>query len=83
MKVLFLGFALTLSLGLFASDVSKFNDVLVKGVQKDLKDQNEDSFKSNKPMRAPASVESHPADLPQDEKKQNKSNVKQLGPTNW
>lgn len=83
MKTCFIFLALSLATA-SASEVKKFNDALIKGVQKDLETDNVDSFKKPTPSRAPASVEAnHPGDMPKDEQKFNKMNQKQLGNSSW
>ncbi len=64
------------------AEVKKFNDALIKSVEKDLKTDNDAGFKKQGASRAPASVDEGAGDLPKEEQKIEK-NFKQLGTNKW
>ena len=80
-KIAFIIFFSQLS---YATEVKDFNRALIEGVKKDIEADNDDAFKKKVPMRGPASVEAaHPSGVPKDEKRIEKMNIKQIGPSKW
>ncbi len=66
-----------------ADEIKDFNKVLLQGVRKDIKNENNDSFK-RPAARGPASVQE--ADIEphiEEDKKIDKMNIKQLGSSKW
>ncbi len=68
-----------------SGEVKRFNDALMQKVQHDINTQNDDQFRVKSTVgRGPASVESSPEGLYiQDDKKIDKMNQRQFGPSKW
>lgn len=83
MKLLILTALIFMSFSGFSKEVKNFNKVLIREVQKDIQNENDQTFrKKNSPMRGPASVSEERTAPPMEETKIDK-NVKQLGHKNW
>ena len=66
------------------TEVKKLNDALMKDVQKDISDENNDSLKRVSRGPASAEVEMEPeGKYIEDQKKIDKSNFRQIGPNKW
>lgn len=67
-----------------ASEMKDFNKLLIKDVQKDIQNQNDQRFRTKEVTRGPASVG---ADIEgsqiEETKKVEKSNFRQIGPNKW
>ena len=76
---------LVLSSGVaLAKDVKNFNKVLIDDVQKDIKTDNDQTFKKdNSPMRNPASAEVENEEAASPDNSQFEKKVNQLGNTKW
>lgn len=71
------------SIAAFAADVKDFNRVLIKDVQHDIHNDNDQALKTNMaPMRGPASVDEVER-VPNQEVKFEKRNVRQTGMEKW
>ncbi len=83
MKI-FIIFSLLVSTVSFASEMQDFNKLLIKDVQKDIDNQNDQRFKTKEVKRGPASVG---ADVEgsqiEETQKLEKSNFRQIGPNKW
>ena len=85
MKYAFLSFLLVLSHLAFAKDVKDFNKVLIEGVQKEIKTENDQGLRSKQSIgRGPASVKESvvPEKDIKEESKLDK-NFRQIGSKNW
>ncbi len=85
MKLLII-FAFTfLSLLALATDVKDFNRALLQDVKKEASDTTNEHYRKTAPIRGPASVGGPEKEAihSAEEKKIDKMNIKQLGPSKW
>jgi len=82
MKMLIAFTLLNLSFAALAKEVKDFNKILIQNVQKDIRNDNDQQFKSKPVSRGPASVEANENTI-QEDQKIDKMNIRQIGPNKW
>lgn len=67
----------------WSKEMKTFNSDLLKNVQKDIQNENDDQFRKKSVSRGPASVESEPEGKHIEQEKKIDKTVRQIGNQSW